>query len=155
MRNLKKKKKSEKERKKRFSRPTASLRWAFFMARGNWRTGGLRCLGACRVQLEQLEAGMRPLRGRAATEALHGRLLAERYRMDECQRSPTARAHNSSSSGPAPTLYLSLYPTGVCADTANAQQRTCTTSRVFAAGAGEAPVQPGGRSVSALWLNAS
>lgn len=154
MREIKKKKKGR-ERKKRDFRAPQLLSTGLSL----WpeEIGGLRCLGAgaCRLQLEQLEAGMRPLRGRAATEALHGRLLAERYRMDECQRSPTARAHNSSSSGPAPTLYLSLYPTAVCADTANAQLRTCTTSRVFAAGAGEAPVRPGGRSVSGLWLNAS
>lgn len=76
-------------------------------------TGGPRSLGAGAHRV-QLEAGMWPLRGRAATEALHGCLFAERYRMDECQRSPTARAHNSCLSGLAPTLYLLLYPTSVC-----------------------------------------
>lgn len=153
MRNNKKKRKSEREKKKRFSSPTASLRWAFFMARGNWRTGGLRSLGAGAHRV-QLEAGMWPLRGTAATEALHGRLLAEQYRMDECQRSPTARERNSSSSGPAPTLYLSLYPTSVCRHCECARLETCTVSRVFAVETREAPVQPGGRSVSGLSLNA-
>lgn len=138
---MRNKKKVRKRKKKEIFNSDSFSPLGFFMARGNWRIGGQRSSGVGTHRV-QLEAGMWPLSGRLATKALHGRLLAERYRMDECQRSPTTGVHNSSSSEPAPTLYLLLYPTNVC--------RYC--ERTAGDRHGEACFrQPGSRSVSGLF----